>query len=1058
MKKLFVLFIFSFFLEISSKAICQEISIFKRSDGLVDNSVLTILQSDQPKNIWIGTPEGIGIYDFKELKWQPFEQNDELTSRKVFTILQAENEFWFGTDKGATIFDGSTLYPFPGDSISCAVYPSNVTCLYLDSKNNVWIGTYQQGLFKYQRNSKICDHYYNEAPGLNKIRAISEDQSGNLWIGTQDSGICIYGRDSLWTHYFQSSKIGNRINVIYRDKFDTLWIGTNNGISYGTNCSDLNRIECAVGSQVTAITEDRENNIWFGTNNGQLYFYDRISCQRSLVQLPNAPPITGMILDSLGYLWIGTLENGIYRLHLNWRVFNKSNSGIEDNFINDIVEDHQGNLWIATDNKYLFKYQNRKFEKFEVYTRIEGMNEVNSVIVDQENWLWCGTNNGAFRFDQISEWIPFMKPDSNLASNMVNVVFEDHQGDIWLGTTSGVSVYDGKYCRIENKIPAKNISVIYEDHNGHLWFGISGDGVLEFNRDSILTVVNSSNYLLDDYVFSITQDQNNLYWFGSSDGITIWDREQDTTFYVTEHNFLHHNHIQCFFKDRQNNIWIGTKDGGLEKYDGNFWWDFSQHISSDQVHAIYQDRSGNFWIGTSDGLVKFIPDNNGPNKIVITLMPDDTIGYASPLFSFYGIDIETAVEKLAYACAVQETNSNLPLYWGEFSREKYFQVNPLLNGNYTFWVKARDSEGNESNYPVSSQPFTVDITPPTTIITRPVNEEIVSGIFSIYGTAIDNSPIRDFKKYWIEYAPDEDYPYIPDSCWHLIRDTVFTSVFNGNLADWDTRFLEKRKYCLKLTAEDFLKHQSSTVIKVTVVDTKMSIQPHQGEIMNGLANQLQLFFPPGCFAEQTEIYVSPLDTSEFQFNNLFVKKSLIAFNLQPEGIVLNKPARMSIAYFDEDIAGLAEKKLSLLRYQSPDNFEVIGGSIDEDKNIIKTVFKTTGKFMLIENSEQFQGISKISEVNIQPRIFSPRGSGYSRTATISFNLSAQSKVTIKVYNLSGRLIRVVLENEQLNGKCNAIEWDGRDYNGLICPSDLYIVTIQTGSDIKSKTVMILDKS
>ena len=101
------------------------------------------------------------------------------------------------------------------------------------------------------------------------------------------------------------------------------------------------------------------------------------------------------------------------------------------------------------------------------------------------------------------------------------------------------------------------------------------------------------------------------------------------------------------------------------------------------------------------------------------------------------------------------------------------------------------------------------------------------------------------------------------------------------------------------------------------------------------------------------------------------------------------------------------------------------------------------------------------KIHIQPRLFSPNGAvqGLGDRVTISFVLSYDFPASVKIYNLSGRLKRTLVPEENimpLKG-INAIEWDGRDDNGNVCPSGLYIITVEAERDVMTKTVMISNK-
>jgi len=90
-------------------------------------------------------------------------------------------------------------------------------------------------------------------------------------------------------------------------------------------------------------------------------------------------------------------------------------------------------------------------------------------------------------------------------------------------------------------------------------------------------------------------------------------------------------------------------------------------------------------------------------------------------------------------------------------------------------------------------------------------------------------------------------------------------------------------------------------------------------------------------------------------------------------------------------------------------------------------------------------------------MFSPRGGGHSTETNISFYLGKDSDVTIKIYNLAGRLINTVCENKYMTQGTNSIQWDGRDEENAICISGLYVVLIQAQKEKSTETVMVLNK-
>lgn len=1056
-KSLFIFGLVFFAFKVYSPLLAQKITTFKRGSGLIDNYVFSIFLEDSTKHLWFGTREGLVKFDGID-EWQEFSQNHLLAHKKVNAILQdLSGDFWFGTDGGLCKFDGANWEYYPNPNM-VTLLAKHITYLFLDTKNNIWIGSLGGGVTKRSSDSKWTT-YYQKCPGIINTTAINEDSQGNLWFGTQDSGICKFDGSFNWKSYSQNDIIGNRIYVIYKDKYDTLWVGTNKGVikTYtGDQWIPCNIIDYRPDPAIQSIAEDGNANLWFGTKEGILYKNDRISCFKSPIQLEHKYRIWSMIRDHMGYLWLSTDGGGVSRLHLNWQTFDKELPGLEDNNITGLAEDSSGNLWISTLTQHIAKFDSVKFHQIPIPKL--GMNFVNSIIVDRENWIWYATDYGAYRYDGNMNWEPYW------IDRKVETIIQARDGAIWFGTDKGVSwSYGNSSSTIDtsNGLPDMRVKAIWEDYLSHLWIGTDKGGVCEIVGDSIVAIYNDSNsQLLDNKVTAIIQDKHDAYWFGTGHGISKFDgsRWDDIT---KDNSGLPDDDVRCLFKDQKDNIWVGTNNGGLCKFDGRFWWNFSDNIISDKIYSIFQDTKKNFWFGATTGLVKYIPDRMPP-KTFIKIHPPKMIGDASALFTFTGIDTETPKETLIYAWEVQECHNESPQKCTPFINDTYYrvthcQVGPLSNGTYNFCVQAMDADGNKDLSPASFW-FTVDVTAPITIIQQPVNGETVSGKVAIIGTAFDNSPINDFKKYSLHYAEanGKSIESIPNSDWIFIHDSL-KPVTNDTLALWNVDTLRDSCF-LRLSAEDKLDHKNCFTIKVKVVETLEEVLGQAGKEIQNSKNRIQLYIPPGALAKDEMIHFSRVDISNSSkippSPNAKITYSSMAYEIGPTTLKLRKPATLTFHYAVSDISNLDETKLSLMRNDSL----LIGGFVDPEENSLKTTIMKLGTFILVEDDTIKPRDFAILDVHCQPRIFSPRATGYAETVTISFTLTGDSKISIKIYNLAGRLVRNLVQNKSMRVGNNPVEWDGRDYNGEICPSDLYIVTIESEKEVKTKPIMILDKT
>ncbi len=122
-------------------------------------------------------------------------------------------------------------------------------------------------------------------------------------------------------------------------------------------------------------------------------------------------------------------------------------------------------------------------------------------------------------------------------------------------------------------------------------------------------------------------------------------------------------------------------------------------------------------------------------------------------------------------------------------------------------------------------------------------------------------------------------------------------------------------------------------------------------------------------------------------------------------------------------------------------------------------FGTYGAFISMD-STLLSDSSSAKTITCQPRIFSPGGSGtvFEFTETnIIYSLEDKEDVTARIFNLSGRLKRIIKPEFPSQVGRQVMNWDGKDSNGEIVPSGLYIVTLEKNDGILRTTVGVLNR-
>ena len=122
-------------------------------------------------------------------------------------------------------------------------------------------------------------------------------------------------------------------------------------------------------------------------------------------------------------------------------------------------------------------------------------------------------------------------------------------------------------------------------------------------------------------------------------------------------------------------------------------------------------------------------------------------------------------------------------------------------------------------------------------------------------------------------------------------------------------------------------------------------------------------------------------------------------------------------------------------------------------------FGTYGAFISLDTTLVLDSLD-VEKVVCQPRIFSPGGSGsvFEFTETnIIYSLTKEENVTARIFNLSGRLKRVIKPEHASQTGHQILNWDGKDSNGAIVPSGLYIVTLEKEDAVLRTTVGVLNR-
>ncbi len=142
-----------------------------------------ITQTDS-KTFVFGTSRGLVSYDIakKQLKRIPSEPTYLQQSNFRGSYPISNNEFLIATTKGLATFDGITMRAM--NVVQSQLSTQSTETVFRDSLGNIWVGTVDAGLFKFNERQELVKHFISEPEwqGYNNINNLLEDGSKRLWV------------------------------------------------------------------------------------------------------------------------------------------------------------------------------------------------------------------------------------------------------------------------------------------------------------------------------------------------------------------------------------------------------------------------------------------------------------------------------------------------------------------------------------------------------------------------------------------------------------------------------------------------------------------------------------------------------------------------------------------------------------------------------------------------------------------------------------------------------------------------------------------------------------
>ena len=605
----------------------------------LSSSVVKQIYQDHYGIIWIATNSGVNVYNGYQMRTyqRNVEQSNSLASNLVNGFCEdRDGKMLVATNLGVQKFDNEKFYPVKmvnadGQKtfyVNCMLRRRDGTIIFSTSGSGLWRKT---GPLEARRIGGAFS-------GLSSTVTMIEDPTGTLYIASSDQGVWSLKGNRVMR--FALPATASTPQSLCYDHQGNVYLGCINGGLYvksrGSNRFVL--VGATAGKHVLSLACTSSGNVLMGLDGAGVEEYHPTT---GMVSRPwfysnevdlSTSKVCNILLDRQGNLWLSLMQKGVFIQPTSLLGFSYMGyrlgpgNVIDDKCVMALAINHDGGLWVSTDNGGLFLIgrDGKCQRRFLTTTNASLPHAILGMREDASHRLWVASyQEGCGWIDEQTGAYHRLHFTLNKASSVFDVEVDPHD-NLWIGTMSdGLKRLNLKTQQLTEYYASNRPNSIYNNYIMQLHLSADktllyvcttgGLSCLDLRRNSWTSVFGTNCLLRDHTVYDVTESPDGHLWVATPDGLYAYTfKTRQLKRYSTEQG-LASNIVTALLTDSKRRIWMSTNNGmscldpATGKVSNFYRGDGLQGNEFSDGVAVLDSRSGIMVFGGMNGVTWFNP-------------------------------------------------------------------------------------------------------------------------------------------------------------------------------------------------------------------------------------------------------------------------------------------------------------------------------------------------------------------------------------------------------------------------------------------------------------------